>query len=172
MNKISRPLLITLIITVLLSIWALVQPGQNTSALAAKVAEETHEKPHQTAKPPRHGSSSQNRDRRLLPMTENPFGVTVSPEAPEVFLDPPPPVTEQETVVPVTPEPPPLPFKYIGSITEHGLKTYFISDSNRVYPTEAGNKITPDYELSQASETELVLTYLPLARTQILRIEN
>lgn len=165
---ISRPLLITLAVTLGLTVWVLVRPEDESLAASGRAVAPA-ELPHAA---PSSARSAPQDNRLLMPLGQSPFGTPVVPEPVREFEAVRPTVPESVVVPPPAPEPPPLPFRYIGKINENGRQLYVIADSNRVYPIERGARITPDYELTQAGDSELVLTYLPLAQTQVLRIEH
>lgn len=175
MKKISRPLLTGLVITLALTLWALLQPGEASQTHTPQGPAEKNTLPNSaaTTTSPTVQANAQNDTRSLLPMEQDPFLVFAPEQPAENFVAPSaavPVIAPPPEVRP--PEPPPLPFKYIGSMHNGDHMIYFLSDNDRVYPTEIGKKINPDYELTEAGKNRIVLTYIPLAQTQVLPLEN
>lgn len=84
--------------------------------------------------------------------TGNPFGAS--------FLAPTPkPSAPQAAAVP---EPPPLPYKYAGTIEQEGVAQHLLVKDERVYPVVQGGALDGGYRIESASASEIVLMYLPL----------
>lgn len=96
----------------------------------------------------------------------SPVPVAPAPTAPiePVFEGPPPP--------PPPPPPiptPPFPFKYAGSNRpESGQTTYFLTKGNELYTVEIGQILDQVYSIDGEEDGQLIVTYLPLERTQTI----
>ena len=86
---------------------------------------------------------------------------------------PPPPVE-----VPVVPEvrapaptAPPVPFTYVGELDAKAAKPQvFLSNGERVLIVSPGEVVDDQYRVESVSESDVVLTYLPLNQTQSVSI--
>lgn len=83
---------------------------------------------------------------------------------------PPPPPKAQPLPPPPPPEPPPLPFSYLGRWAEGGKETVFLAQGDRVYPAHTGDVLANSWRLDTVGPNQLQFTYLPMDRTQTMRI--
>jgi hypothetical protein len=98
---------------------------------------------------------------------------TSNPFAASSWLPPPPPV-----VVPVVPEvraaapvAPPVPFTYMGELDAKKAKPQvFLSSGDRLLIVSPGDVVDEQYRVESVSESDVVLTYLPLNQTQVVSI--
>jgi hypothetical protein len=68
------------------------------------------------------------------------------------------------------PQAPPLPFAYIGRLSEDRDTTVFLAMGERNLVLKPGDVIDNTYKLEEVSESAVVLTYLPLSQRQTLSI--
>ncbi|MBC8748712.1 MULTISPECIES: hypothetical protein [Paraburkholderia] len=94
-----------------------------------------------------------------------------NPFAASSWLPPPPPVV----VAPAPPEPvapptaPPVPFTYLGELDAKAAKPQvFLSNGDRLLIVSPGEVIDAQYRIESVSESDVVLTYLPLNERQVL----
>ncbi|AXL49065.1 hypothetical protein DSC91_000728 [Paraburkholderia caffeinilytica] len=96
-----------------------------------------------------------------------------NPFAASSWLPPPPPVE-----VPVVPEvrapaptAPPVPFTYLGELDAKAAKPQvFLSNGDRLLIVSPGEVVDNQYRVESVSESDVVLTYLPLNQTQAISI--
>ena len=69
-----------------------------------------------------------------------------------------------------TPQAPPLPFSYLGRLSEDSDVTVFLSVGERNLVVKPGDVIDSTYKLEEVSDSGVVLTYLPLSQRQMLPI--
>jgi hypothetical protein len=109
---------------------------------------------------------------RALDPDGDPFG-------PRSFRPPPPKMTAQQAAqaalaVPAPPPPPPqappLPFVYMGRLSEDSSSTVFLTLGDRNLVVKPGDTIDNTYKLEEVGDTAIVLTYLPMNQRQTLPI--
>ncbi|OAJ53474.1 hypothetical protein A6V36_28650 [Paraburkholderia ginsengiterrae] len=96
-----------------------------------------------------------------------------NPFAASSWLPPPPPVE-----VPVVPEvrapaptAPPVPFTYLGELDAKAAKPQiFLSNGDQLLVVSPGDVVDNQYRIESVSESDVVLTYLPLNQTQAVSI--
>lgn len=71
---------------------------------------------------------------------------------------------------PSEPVAPPLPFRYLGQITEEGRVTLFLSVNERNIAVKAGELIDDQYRVDSIENGVAVFTYLPLKHRQTLPV--
>jgi|SRR6478672_3066504 len=81
---------------------------------------------------------------------------------PNVALAPPPP--------PPPPQAPPLPFVYMGRLSEDESTTVFLTAGDRNLVVKPGDVIDNTYKVEQVTDAAVVLTYLPMNQRQTLAI--
>ncbi len=96
-----------------------------------------------------------------------------NPFAASSWLPPPPPVVEP--VVPEVrapaPTAPPVPFTYLGELDAKAAKPQvFLSNGDRLLIVSPGEVGDDQYRVESVSESDVVLTYLPLNQTQAISI--
>ena len=89
--------------------------------------------------------------------------------APPVIKSP-PPVTFKPVVKQAAPPPqaPPLPFTFVGKISEAGGTKVFLQANNVVYSLKTGDIFAQQYQLTGVENGKLSLLYLPLNITQTM----
>ena len=70
------------------------------------------------------------------------------------------------------PQPPPLPFSYMGKLVEGKVTTIFLTHDDENYIARLGDTINERYRVEEIGEDQMVLTYLPLKRRQHLAYET
>lgn len=88
------------------------------------------------------------------------------------WLPPPPPV--EVPVAPVRPAPPtapPVPFTYVGQLDAKAARPQvFLSNGDQLLIVSPGDVIDSQYRIESVSESDVVLTYLPLHERQVVTI--
>lgn len=79
-----------------------------------------------------------------------------APTAPVVVAPPPKPVA------------PPLPFKFLGRLVDHGTTTVFVSHNGQNLNLKQGDTAADLYRVEQITSAEIVFRYEPLAERQVL----
>jgi hypothetical protein len=80
------------------------------------------------------------------------------PFAPRSFA----PAVQHAQAAKAAPSAPPLPFAYIGRITQEGKTEVFVMRGDDVISIAAGRKIDREYRVDAITESSIVFTYLPL----------
>lgn len=106
------------------------------------------------------------------------IGATGEPPSPTAATDifavrtwePPPPPMD---MTPPAPEAPPVPFRFLGRIAEHGQKPAFLlGAAERVMAVRVGDTIDKEWRLENAQGGELIFRYRPLNLRQTLPISQ
>ena len=71
---------------------------------------------------------------------------------------------------PSEPVAPPLPFRYLGQMTDEGRVTLFLSVNERNIAVRAGETIDDQYRIESIDNGVAVFTYLPLKHRQTLPV--
>ncbi|WP_018990931.1 hypothetical protein [Aromatoleum toluclasticum] len=85
------------------------------------------------------------------------------------FAPPPPPPASS---VPVEPQAPPLPFRYVGAIDDAQGKAVFLLEGTQVRVARPGEEIAGRYRVERITPSAVEFTYLPLKKMQILNRQN
>lgn len=84
---------------------------------------------------------------------------------------PPPPVPAPVVMQPVIPVAPPLPFQYVGQMSEpDGKVIVYLTRGAEVYTVKVGDLVESQYRLEHLDEASVTLNYLPMNQQQILAI--
>ena len=84
---------------------------------------------------------------------------------------PPPPVVSTAPVKPPPPSAPPLPFRYVGQMTDStGQLLVYLARGEDVLIVRVGEQLAGSYRLDSIDEAKLVLTFIPLNQQQMLVI--
>ena len=75
-----------------------------------------------------------------------------------------------EAPAPPPPQAPPLPFSYIGKLSEERDTSVFLAMGERNLVVKPGDVIDNTYKVEEVSDSAVVLTYLPLSQRQSLHI--
>ena len=89
------------------------------------------------------------------------------PFAPRSFAPPP---QAARAVAPAAPSAPPLPFTYIGRLTQDGKTEVFVLRGDELISIAAGQKIDAQYRVDSISDARIAFTYLPLKSRQTLEL--
>jgi hypothetical protein len=63
---------------------------------------------------------------------------------------------------------PPLPFSYVGWVSQDGKTEVYVLRGEELISIEAGQKIEPDYRVDSITEESIRFTYLPMKTRQVL----
>ena len=88
------------------------------------------------------------------------------------WLPPPPPVEVPAAPVrPAPPTAPPVPFAYVGQLDAKSARPQvFLSNGDQLLIVSPGDVIDNQYRIESVSESDVVLTYLPLHERQVVTI--
>lgn len=86
------------------------------------------------------------------------------------FRPPPPPPRKIVPLPPPPPMAPPIPFGYVGTWTENGQETVFLSQGDRVLHVRRGVALAGGWRLDDVQPGGLLFTYEPLNQQKTLRI--
>jgi hypothetical protein len=94
------------------------------------------------------------------------------PFATRSFAPQPPPVQQAaaRAAAPEAPTAPPLPFVYIGRVTQNGKTDVYVMRGDELIDITAGRKIDEEYRVDAIGETSIAFTYLPLKMRQSLEL--
>jgi hypothetical protein len=71
---------------------------------------------------------------------------------------------------PPPPKAPPLPFVYMGRLSEEQRTTVFLTSGDRNLVVKPGDLIDNTYKVEEVTDSSVVLTYLPMKQRQTLAI--
>ncbi|MEX3920588.1 hypothetical protein AB4Y43_30930 [Paraburkholderia sp. BR10872] len=87
------------------------------------------------------------------------------------WLPPPPVEVPAAPVRPAPPTAPPVPFAYVGQLDAKAAKPQvFLSNADQLLIVSPGDVIDNQYRVESVSESDVVLTYLPLHERQVVAI--
>jgi hypothetical protein len=100
------------------------------------------------------------------------------PFGPRSFRPPPPKPSKSAMqgggaefqAAPPPPQAPPLPFAYLGKLAEEQNTTVFLVAGDRNLVVKPGDLIDNTYRLEEVTDSDVVLTYLPMNQRQRLAI--
>lgn len=90
--------------------------------------------------------------------------------AAQSFRPPPPPPPKVVPAPPPPPMAPPIPYGYVGTWTENGQETVFLSQGDRVLHVRRGVSLAGGWRLDDVQPGALQFTYEPLNQQKTLRI--
>ena len=67
-------------------------------------------------------------------------------------------------------EAPPLPFRYMGKLTQNGKTEVFVLRGDDIISIAPGQKIDADYRVEGITDSAISMTYLPLKTRQALEL--
>jgi hypothetical protein len=73
---------------------------------------------------------------------------------------------------PAKPAAPPLPFRYMGKLTENGKTEVFLLRGDDIVSIAPGQKIDAEYRVERITETAISMTFLPLKTRQSLELSQ
>lgn len=85
---------------------------------------------------------------------------------------PPPPPAPVVVPVPVKPAAPPLPFVFMGRMSESDRLSIFLVKGERAYIAAEGDVIDGTYKLEKIEPRQVTLRYLPLDMAQTLALKD
>ena len=91
------------------------------------------------------------------------------PFVPRSFAPPPRTARAEAAEKPVAP---PLPFTYVGRLTQDGLTEVFVTRGDELISVAAGRNIDAEYRVDSISASRIAFTYLPLKTKQSLELEE
>jgi len=62
--------------------------------------------------------------------------------------------------------PPPLPFRYVGRLSQNGKQEVLLMRGERLFSLAAGDKAGDDYVVDRVGDSSISFTYLPLKTKQ------
>jgi Tfp pilus assembly protein PilP len=65
---------------------------------------------------------------------------------------------------------PPLPFRYVGRLSQNGKVEVLLMQGDKLYSISAGQKIGDDYVVERIGDSSIAFRYLPLKLRQNLDI--
>ena len=74
--------------------------------------------------------------------------------------------------VPATPAAPPLPFQYLGKMSDGERTLVFVGRGEEHYSVEPGLTIENTYRVETVSETAITFLFLPLGTRQVLQVAS
>lgn len=83
-----------------------------------------------------------------------------------------PPPSRAAALVPVEPQAPPLPFRYVGAIDDAQGKAVFLLEGAQVRLARPGEEIAGRYRVERITPSAVEFTYLPLKKMQTLNRQN
>lgn len=101
--------------------------------------------------------------------------VPLADPVPDLFASrswiPPPPAVAMAPVKPPPPSAPPLPFRYVGQMTDAtGQLLVYLARGEDVLLVKVGEQLAGSYRLDNVDDAKLVFTYVPLNQQQMLVI--
>ena len=66
----------------------------------------------------------------------------------------------------ITATPPPLPFRYVGRLSQNGKHEVLLMRGERLFSLAAGDKAGDDYVVDRVGDSSISFTYLPLKLKQ------
>lgn len=103
----------------------------------------------------------------IFPVTSWEPERTASRPIPQTFLP-----HEPINVPPPAPEPPPLPFKYLGKVQANGKISVFLTWDEESHVVGVGERIKRQYRVERIRDEAVELTFLPLGIRQTLFINE
>src|SRR6266850_1644216 len=85
---------------------------------------------------------------------------------------PPAPKISTAPHVPPAPTAPPMPYRYAGKLVEGGQQSVLLSKGDMVFPIHEGETLDGAYRVESIGETQVTLTYLPLAREERIPVDS
>lgn len=162
MNQPRRYLLLLLLVTIVLSLYA---EGSDNDTDVVEAA----------VRPVPVVSPTTATERSVPPPVLQPLSLPVTAAVPKDALfavrdwAPPPPVIPPAP--PQAPTAPPLPFRFMGRLTEDGGKPQvYLVNGDQLHTVREGDTIDGVYKVQRLERSEMTLVYLPLNQQQILPI--
>lgn len=81
-----------------------------------------------------------------------------------------PAAQQQQAAVQAKPEAPPLPFRYMGKVTEDGQTDVLLLRGDEHLVVRPGQKIDGEYRVDKVTASAVTFTYLPMKQKQTLEL--
>ena len=85
---------------------------------------------------------------------------------------PPAPKISTAPQVPPAPTAPPMPYRYAGKLEQGGRQSVLLAKGDMVFPINEGETLDGAYRVESIGETQITLTYLPLAREERIPVNS
>ena len=85
---------------------------------------------------------------------------------------PPAPRISTAPQVPPAPTAPPMPYRYAGKLVQGGRQSVLLAKGDMVFPINEGETLDGGYRVGSIGETQVTLTYLPLAREEHIPVDS
>jgi hypothetical protein len=102
----------------------------------------------------------------------DPFGPRSFRPAPPKVKTPSSQAMQEQAAAAPPPQAPPLPFAYLGRLSEDRDTTVFLSMGDRNLLVRPGDTIDNTYKLEEITDSALIVTYLPMNQRQSLPLDK
>ena len=85
---------------------------------------------------------------------------------------PPAPKISSAPPVPPAPTAPPMPYRYAGKLVQGGRQSVLLAKGDMLFPVNEGETLDGVYRVESIGETQITLTYLPLAREERIPVDS
>src|SRR3989441_3710806 len=85
---------------------------------------------------------------------------------------PPAPRISTAPHVPPAPTAPPMPYRYAGKLVQGGRQLVLLAKGDMVFPIKEGETLDGGYRVESIGETQVTLTYLPLAHEERIAVDS
>lgn len=82
-----------------------------------------------------------------------------------------PPAPKSAAVIaktPTAPSPPPMPYKFVGTLVQDGKLQVLLAKGDAVIPVRVGESIDGGYRVESIGEDQITLIYLPLGKKEVI----
>ena len=85
---------------------------------------------------------------------------------------PPAPKISSAPHVPPAPTAPPMPYRYAGKLVQGGQQSVLLAKGDMLFPVNEGETLDGAYRVESIGETQVTLTYLPLAHEERVPVDS
>ncbi len=85
---------------------------------------------------------------------------------------PPAPKLSSAPDVPPAPIAPPMPYRYAGKLVQGGQQSVLLAKGDMLFPVKEGETLNGAYRVESIGETQVTLTYLPLAHEERIPVDS
>src|SRR5882672_240665 len=85
---------------------------------------------------------------------------------------PPAPKISSAPRVPPAPTAPPMPYRYAGKLVQGGQQSVLLAKGDMLFPVNEGETLDGAYRVESIGETQVILTYLALAREERIAVDS
>jgi hypothetical protein len=85
---------------------------------------------------------------------------------------PPAPKISTAPQVAAAPAAPPMPYRYAGKLVQGGRQSVLLAKGDRVFPISEGETLDGGYRVESIGESQITLTYLPLASEERIAVDS